>query len=292
VTASGGPGPRVDPVTGTVVQVVASRQDRPNLPVRGCPFCVGGTESPEPYVVRSFPNRWPSFPGERCEVVLYGPEHGESLATLGPSRARLVVDLWAERTETIGARDDVAYVLCFENHGADVGATIAHPHGQLFAYPEVPPVPARALASLTAGAPLLEDDPARTVVERDGWRAWAPYASAYPHHLRLAPLARVPDLPSLDGDHRDALASVLVDVLGRMERAFDPPMPYLFWWVQQPTDGRPWPGAWVHLELVSPWRDQGVARYVAAGELGGGVLVNPVDPDVAAARLRAAGTDG
>ena len=141
---------RVDAVTGTVVQVTASRQGRPNLPADGCPFCVGGIESPEPYVVRSFPNRWPSFPDGRCEVVLYGPEHGETLADLGAERARSVVDLWAERTATLGGRNDVAYVLCFENHGAEVGATIDHPHGQLFslwrraAGPRRRPRPARS----------------------------------------------------------------------------------------------------------------------------------------------------
>ena len=283
---AGGP-PRLDPVTGVVVQVVAHRQHRPNLPASGCPFCVGGVESPEPYVVRSFPNRWPSFPDDRCEVVLYGPEHAATLADLGSGRARLVIDLWAERTATIGARDDIAYVLCFENHGAEVGATIGHPHGQLFAYPEVPPTPARALANLAAGARLLEAAPERVVAERDGWRAWVPYASAYPHHVRLAPLERAPDLPSLDDASRDGLAGVLVDVLARLQQLFDPPMPYMFWWVQRPTDGRLWPNAWVHLELVSPWRAQGLARFVAAGELGGGVLVNPVDPDDVAARLRA-----
>lgn len=282
---------RVDPLTGAVVRVVASRQDRPNLPTDGCPFCIGGRESPEPYVVRSFPNRWPSFPDGRCEVVLYGPEHGATLATLGTGRARLVVDLWAERTATLGARDDVGYVLCFENHGAEVGATIDHPHGQLFAYRDVPPAPAAVLDRLAAGAPLLEpdDDGARVVVERDGWRAWAPHASAYPHHVRVAPLEPVSDLPSLDDRGRDALAAVLVDVLGRVQRAFDPPMPYMFWWVQRPTDGGAWSGAWLHLELVSPWRAAGVTRFLAAGEVGGGVLVNPVDPDDAAARLRAAG---
>jgi UDPglucose--hexose-1-phosphate uridylyltransferase len=279
--------PRIDPVTGTVVQVAASRQGRPNLPVDACPFCVGGIESPDPYVVRSFVNRWPSFPDDRCEVVLYGPEHGQTLASLGAARARLVVDLWAERTATIGARDDIAYVLCFENHGAEVGATIPHPHGQLFAYAEVPPVPANVLARLAAGNALLEDAPDRVVVERDGWRAWVPGAPAYPHHVRLAPLEQTPDLPSLDDAARDALASVLVDVLGRLQRLFDPPMPYMLWWVQRPTDGGTWPGAWLHLEIVSPWRSQGVPRHVAAGELGGGVLVNPVDPDDVAARLRA-----
>jgi UDPglucose--hexose-1-phosphate uridylyltransferase len=279
---------RVDPVTGAVVEVVASRQERPNRPAGGCPFCVGGVESPDPYVVRAFPNRWPSFPDGRCEVVLYGPEHGATLPELGPARARLVVDLWAARTEALGRRDDIGYVLCFENHGAEVGATIPHPHGQVFAYPDVPPTPAGVLARLAGGAPLLEHAPERVVVDRDGWRAWVPFAATHPHHVRLAPTERVPDLPALSGDQRDALAGVLVDVLGRVERAFDPPMPYMFWWVQRPTDGDEHPAAWLHLELVSPWRAAGVARYVAAGELGGGVLINPVDPDDAAERLRSA----
>lgn len=281
--------PRFDPVTGAVVQVVASRQGRPNLPEAGCPFCVGGVESPEPYVVRAFPNRWPSFPDDRCEVLLYGPEHEQTLARLGPDRTRLVIDLWAARTAALGARPDVSYVLCFENHGPEVGATISHPHGQVFAYPEVPPTPTAVLTNLEAGAPLLESDPGRVVFEHEGWRAWVPYASAYPHHLRIAPLEQVPDLPSLDSTSRDALAVTLVEVLGRFEVMYEPPMPYMFWWVQRPTDAEPWEHAWVHLELVSPWRSQGVARYVAAGELGGGVLINPVDPDDTAQRLRAQG---
>jgi galactose-1-phosphate uridylyltransferase len=65
------------------------------------------------------------------------------------------------------------------------------------------------------------------------------------------------------------------------------PMPYLFGVLQRPTDAGSWPAAW-HSELVSPWRSEGGSRYVAAGELGGGVLINPVDRDDAAVRLRGA----
>lgn len=281
---------RRDDLTGATVQIVPGRQGRPNAPAGPCPFCVGGLESPEPYTVRAFANRWPSFPGDRCEVVLYGPEHGASLARLGPERARSVVELWADRTQALGRRADVEYVLVFENHGSEVGATIDHPHGQIFAYPSVPPNAATVLERLEAGASLFEADPdgVRVIAEQDGWRAWVPAAAAHPHHVRLAPLERRPDLVSLGAGERDALAQMLTDVLGRMERAFEPSMPYMFWFVQRPSDGRPWARAWLHLEVVSPWRAQGVARFVAAGELGGGVLINPVDPDDAAARLRAA----
>src|SRR5215813_10131204 len=109
---------RFDPLTREWVNVVGHRQGRPNLPDQGCPFCVGGLEAPDPYDVRWFPNRWPAFaPGppvdldaastratERlpaagaCEVVLFSPEHEQSLSTLPVEQVRKVVDLWADRT--------------------------------------------------------------------------------------------------------------------------------------------------------------------------------------------------
>ena len=87
----------------------------PNLPTTGCPFCPGGLEAPEPYDVRWFTNRWPAMEGERCEVVLYTPDHDATFASLGSVGARRVVDLWTQRTEELGAHDDVEFVLIFEN---------------------------------------------------------------------------------------------------------------------------------------------------------------------------------
>ena len=192
-----------------------------------------------------------------------------------------MIDLWAERTAALGGRPDVAYVLVFENHGAEVGATIAHPHGQIFAFPEVPPVPAHELARLAAGHPLLEDDPPgeRIVVERDGWRAWVPRASIYPYGLRVAPLDQRPDLPV--ARRRRARRAGLG--AGRRAGPARPPVR---------------PAAAVHV-LVPPAADRrrrlaaglaaprdrravagpGVMRFVAGGELGSGVFVNPVAPE-------------
>ncbi len=278
---------RTDPLTGVQVQVTRSRQARPNRPTTDCPFCVGGTEAPEPYDVKAFTNRWPSFPDDRCEVVLYAADHNARLSQLPPAQVRKVVDLWAERTEVLGARPDIAYVLAFENHGEEVGATIAHPHGQIYAYPDVPALPVIELDRLAAGHQLLEDRPELVVIERDGWRAWVPAAPIYPYGMRVAPVDRRPDLPSLDGRDRDAFGSVLAEALGRLEAVFDPPMPYLFWIHQRPTNGGAWPQAWMHVEIAGPQRDAGVLRYVAAAELGSGAYLNPVVPEEAAARLRA-----
>ncbi len=284
------PDVRIDELTGATVVVAGSRQQRPNRPSAACPFCVGGTEAPEPYDVRWFVNRWPSFPDDRCEVVLYTPEHDLSFADLGEDGARRVVDLWAARTEALGARPGVAYVLVFENRGEEVGATISHPHGQIYAYDTVPDAPLAELRNAArGGCPLCAPpDRALVVAEATGWRAWVPAASAYPYGLLLAPDVHRPDLPALDGPQRDGLAALLVDALGRLDRLFDVALPYMLWVHQRPTDGGAWPEAHLHVHVVTPMRSPGVQRYVAAAELGSGAFVNPVVPEDAAAALRGA----
>lgn len=286
---------RVDPLTGTEVAVVGGRQDRPNRPSTDCPFCPGGTEAPEPYRTRAFVNRWPSFPDDRCEVVLYSPEHAASLWSIGVDAVVAVIDLWAERTEALGARDDIAYVLVFENRGSEVGATIAHPHGQIFGFDHVPAAPAGELAraaSLTDGGgdgacPLCVEAPGeRLVVEAGGWRAWVPWAATSPYGLLVAPAAHDPDLPSLTATSRRDLAIVLVDALARLDRLWNAPMPYMLWFHQRPCDGGDWPQAHLHVEVNVPLRAPGVMRYVAGGELGSGMFINPVIPEDAAAALR------
>jgi UDPglucose--hexose-1-phosphate uridylyltransferase len=279
---------RSDVHTGLQTYVVGSRQNRPNLPTAVCPFCPGGLDAPEAYDVRWFPNRWPPLPDARCEVVLYTPTHDAPFWSLGTNGARKVVDLWAERSAALGARPDIAYVLVFENRGASVGATIPHPHGQIYAFDSVPDLPLRELERGDAFCNPGE----RLVATAPGWRAWVPHAPIFPYSLRLVPDAPVPDLPSLDDAGRDALSLLLVDVLERLDRVFDAQTPYMLWIHQRPFDDGDWPSARLHVEIVSPWRAAGVPRYVAAGELGSGMYFNPIRPDVAASNLRAAGITG
>jgi UDPglucose--hexose-1-phosphate uridylyltransferase len=215
-------------------------------------------------------------------MILYTPTHDATFWSLGAAGARKIVDLWADRSAALGARPDIDYVLVFENRGAEVGATIEHPHGQIYAFDFVP---ARPLAELERGDALGEPGE-RLVAASSGWRAWVPEAPTFPYALVLAPDAPVPDLPSLDGPGRDGLAELLVDVLERLDRLFDAQTPYMLWVHQRPFDGDDWPSARLHVEIVSPWRAARVPRYVAAGELGSGVYFNPVPPELAAQSLR------
>jgi UDPglucose--hexose-1-phosphate uridylyltransferase len=273
---------RTDSHTGALTFVVGSRQDRPNLPETGCPFCPGGLEAPERYDVRWFVNRWPSMPDGRCEVVLYTPRHDASFWALGETGAARVVDLWAERSARLGERDDIAYVLVFENRGPEVGSTITHPHGQIYAFDFVPDVPLRELERGSAFAPPGD----RLVASEAGWQAWVPEAPTFPYALLLVPDDEIPDLPSLSAAGRRALARLLIDVLARLDRLFAAQTPYMLWIHQRPFDGGDWPHARLHVEIVTPWRASGIARYVAAGELGSGVFWNPVAPEDAARALR------
>jgi UDPglucose--hexose-1-phosphate uridylyltransferase len=220
---------------------------------------------------------------DRCEVVLYSPEHDATFWSLGTAGVRKVIDLWAERTTALGARDDVDFVLCFENRGPEVGATIAHPHGQIYAYDHVPERPLRLLRG--GWAPEAESAD-RFVAQHGDWFAYVPEAPTYPVAVTLAPRTRVPDLAAMGSADRDDLAALLVDVLQRLDGLFGRPLPYMMWLNQRPTDGGAWPEAWFHIELVSPWRRAGVARFIAAAEVAGGEYFNPVAPEDVATALR------
>ena len=309
---------RFDTHTGQWVNVVGARQHRPNLPADGCPFCVGGLEAPDDYEVRWFPNRWPALePGPAldlrspddpavprtvratgaAEVILYSPRHDASLASLGARQIRKVVDVWADRTAALMARPEIEYVLVFESRGAEVGATIHHPHGQIYAYPFVPPSPAAERAVVADHGDVVAAEIAsevvdgRRVVYDDGdWVAWVPFASAFPFGVRIAPRSKVGRIDELGDRQRDGLADALCDVLGRYDRLWSDRaersaiFPYLMWFHQAAKSDR---DTHLHLHLAPPQRSPGVMRFIAAGELGSGTYSNPVVPEEAAAILRA-----
>ncbi|MEZ5238552.1 MAG: hypothetical protein R2716_06245 [Microthrixaceae bacterium] len=276
---------RTDALTRARAVIVPSRQKRPNMPGEGsCPFCPGGLEAPEgDYEVKWFPNRWPAMDGGRCEMVLYTPEHDLAFWELGPEGALAVVDLWAERTAALGGRPDVEYVLVFENRGPEVGATIPHPHGQIYAYAEVPPTPLR---ELTDGVlELVDADDPLLVSERGQWRAWVPEAATWPFELLVATTAGHESLVE-EGVDRAGLAAILIDVLARLDQFAEGPMPYMLWIHQRPSGTEGFASQALHVHICPYYRSPGVPRFVASAELGGGLYFNPVDPLRAAATLR------
>ncbi|MCC3766368.1 hypothetical protein [Streptomyces sp. UNOC14_S4] len=282
---------RTDPLTGVRVVVNGSRRGRPRNRAADCPFCPGGLEAPAPYAVRRFPNRWPALDGQRCEVLLYCPEHEASWSTMTTAQAEAAVELWHDCAVALGSRPDVAYVLLFENRGADAGATVDHPHGQAFGLAEVPDAPAALLArgGGLGRCALCEAPPKDLVVAEEGdWLAWVPQAPLFPYALRLAPREHVADLTEAGPDGRGALAALLRTAFARLDALFGAPAPYFLWVHQRPADGRVWPWAHLYVEINAVWRAPGVPRYIAAGELGSGIYFTPLEPEAAAEHLREA----
>ncbi len=274
-----------DPLTRTPVIIVPARQGRPNLRADdACPFCPGGLEAPEGhYDVKWFPNRWPPMPDDRCEMILYTPEHDLAFWQLGTEGVLRVIDLWTDRTRVLSGRDDVEYVLIFENRGAAVGATIPHPHGQIYAFAEVPPQPLLELTDGVIEAPGSTDP--LVVCSHGDWTAWVPQAPTWPFELVVATTDDVTRL-TCAGIDREGLAEVLIDVLVRLEQFAEGLMPYMMWIHQEPFSDEVFAPQPLHIHIAPYLRAPGVPRYVASAELGGGIYFDPVAPSAAAATLR------
>ena len=233
-----------------------------------------------------------------AEVVLFSPDHDASLATIGVDGVLRVVDLWIERTEALLARPEIEYVLVFENRGAAVGATIHHPHGQIYGYPFVPPTPAREIAAAAGrgcagvrGGRVGDGRRATgscstTASGSRGCRSRRRTRTGCGSRRARTSAGSPTSTPTVAARSpaRSPTCSAATTGCGRA-RVDDGPFPYLLWFHQAPAhhDGE----YHLHAHIAPPLRAPGVLRYVASGELGGGLLANPVLPEQAAAELRA-----
>lgn len=290
---------RRDPLLDEPVTIAAHRQYRTFLPDDDdCPLCPSRcgrrTEIPAgDYEVVVLENRFPAYAGSggRCEVVSFTSEHAASFAGLGLERARLVVDVWADRTAALSRTAGVEHVFCFENRGAAIGVTLQHPHGQIYGYPFVPPRIGRMLdvaartSDLHAHVLDAERRGPRVVVAGACWTAYVPAAARWPVEVHVLPHRHVADLAALDDVERADLAEVYLDVLGRLDALYGEPLPYTACWYQAPVRaGREL--LRLHLQVCSPQRTAARLKYLAGSEAGMGAFLNDVVPEELAERLR------
>ena len=322
---------RYDVLTGEWVTIAAHRMDRTFLPPADhCPLCPTRpgrepSEIPAPeYDVVVFENRFPSFsqdtatdiPPEvdgdplwtqrpavgRCEVVCFTSVHDSSFGALPVSRVRTVIETWADRTAALSATPGVEQVFVFENRGTEIGVTLEHPHGQIYAYPFVTPRTGQLLRRSAehrqrTGRDLLGDvldaeRKAGTRVVREGehWTVFVPAAARWPVEAHIVPHRIVPDFTALHDDERAELADVYRDLLHRVEAYFPEAgsPPYIAGWHQAPVHtGRDLTR--LHLQLFSLRRAPGKLKYLAGSESGAGAWINDAMPERIAARLREAG---
>ncbi len=293
---------RFDELRGEWVNYAIHRQERTFLPSEEhCPLCPTRpghppTEIPLPaFEIAVFENRFPAFEAPRgaAEVVVYTDEHHGSLATLPTERAQALMWVWRHRYAELGARADVEYVLIFENRGVEVGVTLHHPHGQIYAYPFLPPVPAAELAAdarLGGCAPcaLAAREGTRVVYESAHVLAFVPHAARWPFEAHVVLRAHRASLLACEPAELDALAAALQALTRGYDALFARPFPYVMAVHQAPTGGGAQGRGHLHVELYPPLRTAHKLKYLAGSEQGGGVFIVDTLPEESAAALREA----
>ncbi|HEY3436202.1 MAG TPA: galactose-1-phosphate uridylyltransferase [Actinotalea sp.] len=331
-----GPEMRLDPLTGDWIPMASHRMNRTFLPAAdSCPLCParpGATysdgEIPDTdYDVVVFENRFPALmqiPGVtladgwevdgeplwqarpaagRCEVVCFSSDHNSSFAALSPRRVRTIIEAWADRTTELSALDGIEQVFPFENRGREIGVTLPHPHGQIYAFPYVAPRTQAMLRQAAAyrdrtGGHLLHDVVAaeraagtRVILDTEHWIAYVPAAARWPVEVHLAPKRDVLDLPGLTDEERDDLAVTYLELLRRLDQFFvdvdgtSIPLPYIAGWHQAVVgEGREL--GRLHLQVFSVLRAAGKLKYLAGVESGVASWISDTTPERIAARLQ------
>ena len=315
---------RLDPLVNEWVAVASHRQHRVFLPPKElCPLCPTTaekkTEIPDSnYEVVVFENRapalrspasnWslPSITGidtpnvdaaGACEVVCYTSDHNTSFAKLSIQQIRTVLEAWKDRTAELSKLDYIAQIFPFENRGEEVGVTLSHPHGQIYAYSFLPPRIEQMLKAATShlkqtGRVLLDDviareirDAKRIIAQNQEWIAFVPYAARYPFEIHLAPKRSVADFTQLDDAQSQMFAPIAKEILARLDGVFGIEMAYIASWYQAPVrSGRD--SMRLHWQIVSVRRQPGKLKYLSGSESGMGAFIMDLEPEQSAQQLR------
>lgn len=315
---------RWHPLRGEWVAYAAFRQNRTFAPPPEYNPLAATTESGHPtelpagdYDIAVFDNRFPSLVADahdvegalplpvdtmpasgHCEVIVFSQDPDAALATLDLSHIELLFDVWADRTLRAAQRANLHYVLIFENRGAEVGVTLHHPHGQLYGYPIVPPVPQRMLAQEAAyfmrhqrallcqmAADEMKDGN-RVLYCGDHAIAFVPPCARYPYEVWVMPIAQTENFSALTEVQRRDLARALKTVLLKYEGLWQRPFPYLMSWFQAPLDGKAHPETQLHAQFYPPYRSRDRLKYLAGTELAAGLFVMDTLPETTAHELQ------
>jgi UDPglucose--hexose-1-phosphate uridylyltransferase len=307
---------RLDILTGTWVAISPARNVRPDVRLDGgrpdaCPLCPGGPEVPFSYDAAVFDNRFPALVAEpppvpsdplvapargRCEMVLYTERHEGSLATLTPLELARVIAIWRDRSSELWADPAHRFVLVFENHGQAVGATLAHPHGQIYAFDRVPPLVGRRIDVLRAfrtregacaGCRVVAADgaSARVISANPSFAIAVPFAPRWPFEVHVrARRHGLGRLAAMSPDEQRDLAAALRSVVVRYGALYGTDLPYMMVALEAPDTEEDW-----HLtvEFYPPHRSSDLTKIRASVETATGLFLNDTLPEESARLLAA-----
>jgi UDPglucose--hexose-1-phosphate uridylyltransferase len=297
------------------VGVAAQRQGRPQLPEDWCPFCPGSGRVPDHYDVHLYANDFPALSFENppfsadegvftatgargaCDVVLYSSDHRQLPSELKVEQWEKVIEVWTKRSIELSKQADVQYVCVFENTGVAIGVTMPHPHGQIYAFPFIPPLVETELDSASAhfderGACLycriLEgeiEDGRRLVASNDCFVALLPFFGRFPTEMQIYSRRHFQSLSELSDRERGQLAAILKVVRQKYDNLYGFPMPLMMLVRQPPAKGK-YSHFHFHIDFLPIQRGPTKLKYLAAVESGCGTFLNDTRAEEQAELMR------
>lgn len=314
---------RWNPLLETWTMVAANRQDRPQLPKEWCPFCPGSGKVPDKYDVYAYDNDFPALTTSpdnidivqsglyqtaanygKCEVILYSPDHYSTLPYLSVSHIYKLVCLLVERYQILAADPKVKYIFQFENRGEEVGVTMPHPHGQIYAYPFLPQKIRVELDSCKKhyrkqGKCLLcdmneEESTAnqRIIGENESFIAYIPFFTDYPYGVFIVSKGHKDNITQFSEQEKYDLAIILKNITAAFDKLFGKPFPYMMCFHQSPVNTAEYYDAnqyyHFHIEFYPPLREANKIKFYASSEMGAWAACNPLAVEKTSELLRRA----
>lgn len=320
---------RYDPVKSQKVAYATKRQGRTFHPPKDyCPLCPTKSEKIETEIPESdydivvFENKFPTFSrnpdklamGEVnnedffsfskwqsrgiCEVVCYTSNHDSFLEDMPIEKISNLIKVWQDRYYNLGKKDFIKYVFIFENKGKEIGVTLSHPHGQIYAFSYIPPIIKQELKSskdfydknkeCLHCAIIKEElkEESRIIVKTGDFIAFIPFYARWPYEVHIYSLRHLGNLYELNDKEITSLAGVIKELIARYNKLFNFRMPYVMVIHQNPTDNRDYGYYHLHFEFYPPYRTKNKLKYLAGCEMGAGTFINDTLPEEKAKELR------
>ena len=226
---------------------------------------------------------------------MFTERHEGNFGTLTPEEVARVVAVWRDRTAELWADSRLALVMPFENRGVEVGATLSHPHGQIYGFGHLPPWIERRVAALADGRARTGDCVSCAVVAAElaseriihadpHWVVGVPFAARWPFEVHVRAVRHgARRLADLSAAESRALAGALHAVVDRYNGLFSFELPYMMVIHEAPRGAADW-----HLaaEFSPPHRAERLTKVRAAVETATLMFINDTQPEASAARLR------
>lgn len=260
------------------------------------------------WTLRVFPNKYPAvlpdvaamgreegpyfaMPGVGSHEVVVYRDHFQDPGSFAVLRAAEMMDAFQERYLDLMCRKNIRYISIIHNHGRLAGASITHPHSQIFAIPVISPYIrqelegaqqyARATQSCAYCTALEYDmtDRRRVVFENAEFIAICPFASRSAFEVWVLPKVHQPYFERIKDAQKVSLAEVFSTALRAISTTLHKP-DYNFYLHTAPCDGKDYAHFHWHWEILpktSTW---------AGFELSTGVEISTMLPERAAELLR------